>query len=114
MKSETMKRGTIKIQLRCSKRSNFWGNAFKDFALRLCSHVKMEIQRKGVPLRDVAYWVCTFSIDQWNIEEECGNGDWQASSFLLALRSGCCQGTAMIWTLTPNHSVARGASLSSS
>ena len=27
--------------------------------------------------RGLAYWICTFSNNQWNVGDELGNGDWQ-------------------------------------
>ena len=28
--------------------------------------------------RGLAYWICTFSISQWKVKVEVGNGTWQA------------------------------------
>eukprot|EP00438_Fugacium_kawagutii_P004681 Skav205562 [mRNA] locus=scaffold1407:33022:44938:- [translate_table: standard] len=46
--------------------------------------------------QDSAYWICTFSNSQWHVKEELGNGNWQESSFYLALRSPHCKGTTMV------------------
>ena len=43
-----------------------------------------------------AYWICTFRNSQWHVKDELGNGQWQDSSFYLALRSPECKGTTMI------------------
>ena len=43
------------------------------------------------------YWVCSFSNNQWQLNEELGDGSgWQQCSFYLALRSGHCLGTTMV------------------
>jgi len=44
----------------------------------------------------MAYWICFLSNNQWRVSEEVGNGDWQASSFFRALRSGSCKATCMV------------------
>jgi hypothetical protein len=44
---------------------------------------------------DTRYWICSFSNNQHSVHEELGDS-WDESSFYLALRSGFCQGTAMI------------------
>ena len=43
----------------------------------------------------MSYWICSFSNNQWKLEEEMGN-NWDDSSFYLALRSPHCQATLMI------------------
>lgn len=44
------------------------------------------------------YWVCSFSNNQWQLNEELGDGSgWQQCSFYLALRSGHCLGTTMVF-----------------
>ena len=35
------------------------------------------------------YWICSFSNNQWAVEEEVGK-NWDESSFYLAMRSDAC------------------------
>mmetsp|Transcript_108517 Transcript_108517/g.272976 ORF Transcript_108517/g.272976 Transcript_108517/m.272976 type:complete len:364 (+) Transcript_108517:3-1094(+) len=46
--------------------------------------------------RDLAYWICTLSNNQYDLPRELGNGSWVQSSFYLALQDAGCQGTCMI------------------
>eukprot|EP00438_Fugacium_kawagutii_P022478 Skav229685 [mRNA] locus=scaffold3722:84447:88816:- [translate_table: standard] len=43
-----------------------------------------------------SYWICSFSNNQWAVEEEIGE-IWDESSFYLALRSDACKGTVMVF-----------------
>eukprot|EP00913_Durusdinium_trenchii_P013148 g12341.t1 len=42
------------------------------------------------------YWICSFSNNQWAVEEEVGK-NWDESSFYLAMRSDACRGTVMVF-----------------
>lgn len=75
--------------------SHFWGTAFNHFV----NAVRRHAERSAVsPAKwtEVSYWICTFSNNQWKVDDELGSS-WQNSSFYLALRSGLCKGTAMIF-----------------
>eukprot|EP00913_Durusdinium_trenchii_P024104 g22637.t1 len=47
-------------------------------------------------LLHACYWICSFSNNQWKVDEEIGD-TWDESSFYLAMRSNECQGTAMVF-----------------
>jgi len=72
--------------------SHFWGSPFQEFVNAIVRHAQ------GISLewKDVAYWVCTFANNQWQVREELGGGDWQQSSFFMALQSPGCKGTIMV------------------
>lgn len=42
------------------------------------------------------YWICSLSVNQWNVQEELGMGDWSQASFYLALRSPSVKATVMV------------------
>lgn len=74
--------------------SHFWGTAFKDFVAALRKHAEAEVgwsARTGIN-----FWVCTFSNNQWRVQDELGSGDPLNSSFYLALCSDSCRGAAMV------------------
>ncbi|CAJ1410354.1 unnamed protein product [Effrenium voratum] len=74
--------------------SHYWGTSFRHFVSTLQKHSEAVVEPPATP-PDVAYWICSFSNNQWQIEEELGAG-WEESSFFLALKSPRCVGTAMI------------------
>ncbi|CAE7031311.1 unnamed protein product [Symbiodinium sp. CCMP2456] len=84
--------------------SHCWSNGFADLveslrrlAMSLAepSHTAQEAAQE--PLwREVSYWICSFSNNQWQLDEELGKGDPMASSFNQALWSPTCKGTAMV------------------
>mmetsp|Transcript_68637 Transcript_68637/g.173538 ORF Transcript_68637/g.173538 Transcript_68637/m.173538 type:complete len:807 (+) Transcript_68637:2-2422(+) len=76
--------------------SHFWGHAFSHTCLALKKHARSVVHSTARSWGDVAYWVCTFSINQYKIPEELAGSDWATSSFYLALRSSTCRGTAMV------------------
>ena len=45
--------------------------------------------------KKIAYWICTFSNNQYRVKEELGVSH-EESSFYKALHSDKCKGTAMI------------------
>ncbi|CAE7843298.1 FRAS1 [Symbiodinium necroappetens] len=73
--------------------SHYWGTALRHFADSVRKHAQLI---HGEDWKTNAYWICTFSNNQWAVEEELGNGQWQESSFYLALRDARCRGTAMV------------------
>lgn len=72
--------------------SHYWGMAARHFNDSIRKHA----QSYASDWRELAYWICTFSNSQWHVKDELGNGQWEESSFYLALRSPSCKGTAMI------------------
>eukprot|EP00931_Biecheleriopsis_adriatica_P028230 TRINITY_DN16866_c0_g1_i2.p1 TRINITY_DN16866_c0_g1~~TRINITY_DN16866_c0_g1_i2.p1 ORF type:complete len:453 (+),score=92.75 TRINITY_DN16866_c0_g1_i2:217-1575(+) len=91
--------------------SHYWGSPFIDFAATIECHAKEvwsfnpQIQRSNAMRSNttlaaswsqVSYWICTFSLNQWNVREEVGDGHWEQSSFYHALTSESCQGTMMV------------------
>ncbi|CAK9100562.1 unnamed protein product [Durusdinium trenchii] len=72
--------------------SHYWGMPLRHFSDAIRKHAQC-FERDW---RDSAYWICTFSNSQWHVKEELGNGQWENSSFYLALKSPECKGTTMI------------------
>lgn len=72
--------------------SHYWGMSVRHFGDAIRKHALSYREA----WRDSGYWICTFSNNQWRVEEELGQGNWQQSSFYLALQSPDCQGTTMI------------------
>ncbi|CAK9043669.1 unnamed protein product [Durusdinium trenchii] len=73
--------------------SHYWGTPFQEFVAAVRHHAKSD---GAVEWQSTAYWVCTFSNNQWQVEAELGHGLWQESSFYKSLRSDTCQGTVMV------------------
>jgi len=74
--------------------SHHWGTALRETCDALEQHAKA-FREPGTHWRDGAYWICAFSINQYNKEEEVGT-TWSESSFSLALSSGCLRGTVLV------------------
>ncbi|CAK9018414.1 unnamed protein product [Durusdinium trenchii] len=72
--------------------SHFWGSAFRHFSETVQKHAA----QVALEPDSVAYWVCTFSNNQWAVDDELGHGEVCQSSFYLALRSRSCRGTVMV------------------
>ena len=72
--------------------SHYWGMPVRHFNDAIRKHA----QSYQGDWPSSAYWICTFSNSQWHVKDELGNGQWQDSSFYLALRSPECKGTTMI------------------
>eukprot|EP00435_Cladocopium_sp_Y103_P063625 s183_g25.t1 len=72
--------------------SHFWGMALRHFNDAIRKHAESHAH----DWRESAYWICTFSNSQWHVKAELGSGEWQESSFYLALSSPLCKGTAMV------------------
>jgi len=72
--------------------SHSWGNGFRDFVLSIKKHAESTCKESW---QDTAYWICTFSNNQWDLKSELGVNLF-TSSFYLALKSESCSGTAMV------------------
>jgi len=82
--------------------SDYWGSPFKDFVDAVVAHARA-LAPSCLPAiqgeeawKAVAYWICTFSINQWDAKSEVSREDYLRSSFYLALRSPGCRGTVMV------------------
>lgn len=75
--------------------SHFWGTSFAHFVRSICKHAEAACGLHGCAWQDITYWICSFSNNQWRIQEELGIS-WESSSFYLALKSPRCCGTAMV------------------
>eukprot|EP00439_Symbiodinium_sp_Y106_P043689 s2197_g5.t1 len=75
--------------------SHFWGTSFAHFVRSICKHAEAACGLHGCAWQDITYWICSFSNNQWRIQEELGIS-WESSSFYLALKSPSCCGTAMV------------------
>lgn len=71
--------------------SHSWNTVFRNFVDTLTKHAH------SLESDDAAYWICTFSNNQWNLPDELG-ADILDSSFYLALQHRTCVGTAMVVT----------------
>jgi len=78
--------------------SHCWNNSFADLVESLCRLARSLSQASDdyPAWQDVSYWICSFSNNQWQLDQELGGGDPMASSFNLALESPTCRGTAMV------------------
>lgn len=89
--------------------SHYWGLPFACTIAAIKHHaVAVSVAPKSQSLTsepvdsywtDATYWCCTFSNNQWDLDNELGGvgeNAWKESSFFLALRSGICKGTVMI------------------
>ncbi|CAE7656380.1 unnamed protein product [Symbiodinium pilosum] len=80
--------------------SHFWGTSFRHFVFSIRKHAESVAVSNNncnyvANWADRAYWICSFSNNQWNVAEEVGSS-WEESSFYLTLTCGYCDGTAMI------------------
>lgn len=66
--------------------SHYWGTPFRHFWETVRKHSQTLDTASSSP----AYWICTFSNNQWAVDEELGGGNVLDSSFYLSLRLGCC------------------------
>ncbi|CAK9034545.1 unnamed protein product [Durusdinium trenchii] len=73
--------------------SHCWSNTFEDFFHSLRN---MAQGKACCEWRKVTFWICSFSNNQFKVQEELGDGDPLKSSFYLALQSPECHGTAMV------------------
>jgi len=76
--------------------SHYWGTPFCHFVGTVRKHAETLSDPSPVSWMLASYWVCSFANNQWRVEEEVGMS-WDQSSFYLALRSGTCQGTVMVF-----------------
>jgi len=81
--------------------SHFWGSNFRQFVDAVQKHAHHpSIGDAGsgdgeLQPESQSYWICSFSNNQWLVEEEVG-ATWQESSFYLALRGLTTRATVMI------------------
>ncbi|CAK9020565.1 unnamed protein product [Durusdinium trenchii] len=74
--------------------SHFWGLPFGDFIQSTQQHAR---HHAGERWEEVRYWICTFSNNQWKLEEEIPrDAPPTESSFYKALVSPTCHGTGMM------------------
>ncbi|CAE7881131.1 SVEP1 [Symbiodinium microadriaticum] len=79
--------------------SHFWGLPFNDFTHSLRAHA---MQVGGGNWEALRYWICTFSNNQWRLDEEIPPGATpRESSFYKALTAPSCQGTGMMLDTEP-------------
>eukprot|EP00931_Biecheleriopsis_adriatica_P087528 TRINITY_DN61998_c0_g1_i1.p1 TRINITY_DN61998_c0_g1~~TRINITY_DN61998_c0_g1_i1.p1 ORF type:complete len:1142 (-),score=113.13 TRINITY_DN61998_c0_g1_i1:166-3591(-) len=69
--------------------SHCWGTPFRHFMTSLKKHS----EKTG---KAESYWICSFSMNQWTLEEELGSGGVKDTSFHLCLQSHSCVGTATV------------------
>lgn len=76
--------------------SHWWGTPFMNFCESVKRHaIHMSHSEDEGQWKKIAYWICTFSNNQYRVKEELGVTH-QESSFYMALHSNRCKGTAMI------------------
>lgn len=76
--------------------SHYWGTPFRHFVQSLRKHSESGVVSGAWQAQK--YWICSFSNNQWQLENELGNGrGWEYCSFYLALQSGDCVGTTMVF-----------------
>eukprot|EP00927_Polykrikos_kofoidii_P076529 TRINITY_DN7359_c0_g1_i5.p1 TRINITY_DN7359_c0_g1~~TRINITY_DN7359_c0_g1_i5.p1 ORF type:complete len:1535 (+),score=188.78 TRINITY_DN7359_c0_g1_i5:77-4681(+) len=73
--------------------SHYWGMPFIATLDSLFLHAK---RRQPANWRNVRFWICTFSNNQWNMVEEIPSGGVQQTSFYKALSHTSCKGTCMV------------------
>jgi len=87
--------------------SHFWGSGFAHFVESLQSHAEAAStkatgaiasggQRSRPAWRQTRYWICSFSNNQWEIDQELGHDGVYNSSFYKALMAPSCHGTLMV------------------
>lgn len=52
--------------------SHFWGMPVKHLSDAIRRHAQSSPDWRGS-----SYWICTFSNNQWRVEDELGNGRWE-------------------------------------
>jgi len=73
--------------------SHYWGTPFEHSMHSIIKHAQLAEGRKW---KSAPYWCCSFSNNQWSIEEELGSGDLAQSSFYLALTDPQTCATVML------------------
>ncbi|CAK0878082.1 unnamed protein product [Prorocentrum cordatum] len=93
--------------------SHFWGDPFAEFVQSLQRHAICEAERilagsdqprlsEAVTMPDrevwrvIRYWVCSFSVNQWSVDDELGDAHFEDTPFFQALWNSSCQGTVMV------------------
>ena len=66
--------------------SHFWGTSFRHFVKSLTKHAESlegEVNRAfSMASSAINYWICSLSNNQWQIQQELGDGDLDPSDFL--------------------------------
>eukprot|EP00931_Biecheleriopsis_adriatica_P029338 TRINITY_DN17433_c0_g1_i2.p1 TRINITY_DN17433_c0_g1~~TRINITY_DN17433_c0_g1_i2.p1 ORF type:complete len:1209 (-),score=208.00 TRINITY_DN17433_c0_g1_i2:54-3635(-) len=88
--------------------SHWWGTAYRTYCEALRRHAVSTVAKaageesistlhseQSDSWKATSYWICVFSNNQHNVEEEL-SGSFKDSPFYLALHSGICRGTCMI------------------
>jgi len=73
--------------------SHYWGSQTRYFVDSIQKHAQQA--RVQNDWRDISYWICSFSNNQWNLQDELST-DCEESSFYLALRDDQARGTVMV------------------
>lgn len=73
--------------------SHWWGAPFEKSMQSICKHAQLA---GGNKWKELAYWCCLFSVNQWRMEDELGNGDLARSSFYLALTDPMTRATLLL------------------
>ncbi|CAL1139956.1 unnamed protein product [Cladocopium goreaui] len=73
--------------------SHYWGTPFEHAMHSVVKHAQLAEGRRW---KHAPYWICSFSNNQWDIEEELGSGDLAQSSFYLALTDPRTCATVML------------------
>eukprot|EP00435_Cladocopium_sp_Y103_P002464 s4701_g1.t1 len=88
--------------------SHWWGAPFEKSMQSICKHAQLAGGNKWKEtgqtiLLESAYWCCLFSVNQWRMEDELGNGDLARSSFYLALADPMTRATLLLMKLAAFH-----------
>jgi len=83
--------------------SHWWGTEFRITCATIYKHAHAiayekeghDEEKEPEAWKQITYWICTFSNNQWKVKDEVG-ATYQESSFYLAVRSQSCKGTCMI------------------
>lgn len=73
--------------------SHYWGMEFQYFVESLKHHGLSE--KQVLDAGNMRYWICTFSINQWKLQEEVVDA-WEDTSFYRALKSSNTSGTLLV------------------
>lgn len=75
--------------------SHWWGEEFIYTIASIKGHASHSLVCGNKDWQELAYWICTFSNNQYAVEDEIGSHVCD-SSFCITLRSGSCKGTCLI------------------
>ena len=78
--------------------SHWWGMHFNHTVESVIKHAQGDMNGMGLATwRNTKYWICTFSNNQWAMDQEIPpNAAPSESSFYKALRCYSCRGTCMV------------------